>query len=470
MTTLAELIVPQTEDQLRARLMAYLSAAGLPTTDWSATGIERALMEMDTTALADLVSALVPNIAAGGLATLSTGGWLTMLGSENYQITRTAATHTTGTITLTCSASAGPYTIIANQLWFVSTAGRRYSNTTGGTLTSGGTLDVTVTSEFANDSATSALLNYVDGNNTIVAMVTPLPGVTCNNGAASVSTVEHIGSGTGTATPGGSYSGTHSCTVYINTSGSYTAATWSYSVDGAAYSSPSAGAVKTVSGSTTVTLANGTGTPSFVAGDKYIFSWPGSWITTQGADEESDDALRARVIARWPALAPVPTSSVYDLWARLASAQVTRTLSSLSTTEPGRIDVLIGGQAGALTAGVISTVQAYIDQRVPLGDRPVVASISTDAITLVATVTVSAASLSAVQTQGQALLTDYFANLAINGTVRLADITEILMSCTGCVDVTALTINGSATNRTITGNKIPSWSQTISSAFTWAMV
>ncbi|HEX2863995.1 MAG TPA: baseplate J/gp47 family protein [Deinococcales bacterium] len=177
MPTLSDLLTAQDKDTLLAQLIANLNADGTwPATDWNVGSVGRTLLDVDATALADL-SASVPLIAAGGYLDTATGAWLDLLAGSAYQLTRAPAVPAIGTLRLTCDPALGPYIVQANDLWATTTAGLRFTNTTGGALTPGGTLDLTVQAE-----SPGATWNAPIG--AVTTLVTPLPGVTCNNPAA----------------------------------------------------------------------------------------------------------------------------------------------------------------------------------------------------------------------------------------------------------------------------------------------
>lgn len=466
--TLAELVVPTTSDDEKGKLLASLAEADFPVTDWEDGAPERTLVEVEASELADL-STVVSNIAKGGFLEHAEEDWLTLLAAQLYELTRNPATKTIGSIVLTCSASAGPYTVAAGDLIFVGAGGNRYRNTSAGVLASGGTLTLTVESEFANDSLADPPLTYTDGAATITEMATPLPGVTCSNTAATYSAVTHIGTGTGTVAASGTPSGSHYLEIEIVSSGQVGAGTWKYREDGGAWSAASTIGAFTVDGMIS-TPSNGGTTPSFIAGDRYFYQAPGTWITTQGTDEESDTALRLRCQQRWPSLSLAPTDDCYSFWAKAASTQVTRTQIRLDATVPGKVLVYIAGQGGVLPAGVISTVQAYIDARAPITDLPSVDSVTTTAITLAGTATVSSNYLTDAQAEAQAAVQAYLDSLPIGGTVRLGELVEIIMGASGMVDLTGFTINGSAASLVLADAKVASWTQTLSTALTWVRV
>jgi hypothetical protein len=91
----------------------------------------------------------------------------------------------------------------------------------------------------------------------------------------------------------------------------------------------------------------------------------GSWITRQGRNKETDAELAARCVAKWGSLGVGATDDGYFVWATRASENVTRTYSRVSPTVPGQVDLFIAGPGGAVDAGTIAAVDAYVQPRVP---------------------------------------------------------------------------------------------------------
>ena len=65
---------------------------------------------------------------------------LDMLAESLYSLERIQASYTRGTRALSALATSGPHAIAVGQLWATTASGRRFTNTTGGTLIAGGTL------------------------------------------------------------------------------------------------------------------------------------------------------------------------------------------------------------------------------------------------------------------------------------------------------------------------------------------
>jgi hypothetical protein len=487
--TLAQLLVPWTLDQVRSLNLASLQAqpGGLNVTDWNSGGWERSIVELDSIALHDLVAVLVPTLASTGfldLALANAPQWVPLIVEEFYGLKQNAATYTQGNVKLTCAASAGPYTFAAGDVWVLSASGLRYVNITGGTLPSGGTLTLLFQSESPNNSPGG--FNYAaDGINTITTLVTQFAGVTVSNPGTPFSAATLTGLGTGTVTPSGSPSGSHSVTIRIDTSGQAGVASWSYSLDGGGYVSAGAVASALVGAGITATLTNGSLSPSFIAGDLYAFTAPGSWITQQGTDIESLDSLVARAKNRWPSLASLvapngvaalasPTLGFYDLLARAASTQVTQTLVATDATIPNQVNIVIAGQAGPLPTAVVNAVQGFFNAKQMITDKPVVSTTASRAITVGGTIKVRAAQLAAAQAAAQSKVATYVNSAGINGLIELAEVISAVMEVDGITNITGLTINGAAADLQLPVTpgafESPQLSGTVAGSFTWTAV
>jgi len=151
-----------------------LAAPSLQVTVWTASGALRQLVEIEAQSLASL-SPQQAALAAAGLTTSATGSWAVLLAKQFYGLDPFPAAATAGQVTITDAQSAGPFTITAGQMTFASTGGLLYTNTSGGTLTKGGTLNLQV-------QALTPGAAYNVGNGTITTIAGgTLPGVTVNN-------------------------------------------------------------------------------------------------------------------------------------------------------------------------------------------------------------------------------------------------------------------------------------------------
>ncbi len=158
-----------------------------------------------------------------------------------------------------------------------------------------------------------------------------------------------------------------------------------------------------------------------------------------GADEENDEALRARLLERIRQPPHGGSFDDYQLWTRQALVGVTRVW--VDSPNPGEVRVLFvmdsgGGGGGILpSAGQIATVQDYIDND---ARRPVTADVAIDAPTLTAqdfTIDLGANDTAEIRAAIVAALTDLFRRESAPGaTVFLSHIREAISGATGEVD------------------------------------
>lgn len=171
--SLAELVKPVSKDEQLTTLLELATLAGFPATSWQSGSVPRTLLEVLAEQLATM-SELIAAIAKGGLLDWAETDWLSLLTDSLFDVRRLAAVKTQGTGVLSCSALAGPYTISVGQLVATNAAGKQFRNITGGTLASGGTLELTFEAEVAGSV-------YNLGVNTLTILLTPLAGVTIDN-------------------------------------------------------------------------------------------------------------------------------------------------------------------------------------------------------------------------------------------------------------------------------------------------
>lgn len=459
--TPTDILAPPTSAEIEQSLIAGLNAIpGNPIDDWHSGGVTRTIVELERTADESLMQRALPAMLGQAAVDLPgiTAPWLTLTAQQLYSRTRAAAVIAVQTLTLTCDGSHGPYTITAGQLWFRSaTTGNRWSNTTGGTLNTGSTLAIQIQAEGPGAA-------YNDPAGTIKTMLVPLAGVTAVNTATDFSPVVPGINSTGTLAPsrtsGGVAPTPATFLLRIDSSGQVGAGAWSYSVDGGR-TFTSAGVIATTdlvlpagASGTRVTFTNGAATPSFVTGDLFSFTAPGSSFVTVGKDQESDPTLIARCRARWPDLAALPTQSRYLKWAKAASTEVKRVRLEEDATYLGKLYVTLAGVAGPVSgAPVVTAVQNYIDPRAPIG-RIVVARNSVALEILGAgVVTVAAAKLAAIQADAQSRWQAILFAADIGQVMRVSDLVRAVMDA-GAIDVTGAQLNGGG-NVTLASTRVP---------------
>ena len=455
--TLASLLTTITQSQAFAALLNYYTAAGFPTTTWQAGDIDLTRMQAFAAALQAYVTNYLPAVAGGTLLDYSPSypGWTALTAQQIYNLPQNIATYTQGGMTATNTATA-PYAFTAGQLYAVfGASGNRYINTGSGTIPASGALTGI---PFQAESPGAAYADPSSSPGTLT-LVTPLPGVTMSNPASLFSNggvTVHVGSGTGAITLSGTPVGNHSITVSVAATSVGAPASLAYVLDGGTSVSLGIGSAFTnVAGlGIILTLTNGASGTSWVSGDTYSFSTPGSWLSSQGANIETDIALAARCRNRWGSLSVIPTTSAYQLWATstpVVGSQVTQCFVVPDPIISGQVNIVVAGPSGVLPAPAIALIQAYIAPRVPITENPVVLSPTTLAVTIGGVVTVLASQLTSALNAITTALNNYVGGVGVNGTIRVSVIVEAVMLIPGVIDITGATINGAATNLTLGG-------------------
>ena len=99
----------------------------------------------------------------------------------------------------------------------------------------------------------------------------------------------------------------------------------------------------------------------------------GTWITTSGADEESDASLRARCRARWSTLGRGATVAAYVYWATTCPSTATVTRAKvLPGSGDGTLIVYVAQSTAVATGGQVAAVQSWVDEQKPVTDDPTV--------------------------------------------------------------------------------------------------
>lgn len=329
-----------------------------PVTAWQVGSAGRSLAEFDAQFLSDMTY-LLQQIAGGGLidswinppSPPIPDAWLDLLAASVYKLTRNPAIAAEGTENITDTASAGPFNIAIGQLTFAATSGQLYTNTSGGTLTKGGSLAVTVRAV-----SPGAAYNVASGTITSIT-AGALPGVTCTN--------------------------------------------------------------------------------------------PVGWLSTSGTDAETSLALALRCQGRWPSIGIGATSATYEYWARTATSNVARVLVLPDPTVPGQTDVYIAGAAAPVAGGDVTTVQNYINARVPTTCTALVSNCASQVNNVAATIKVRAASYAAAAVSVPLALAAYINGIGISDGTAVVSydmVIAMLGSAPGTIDVSSVLLNGAAVN------------------------
>lgn len=168
--TIEELFAPLTRDQVLASEIAIAQQLGLPVTAWQPVSIGREILYIDAQMVANF-SVTTSAAARGGSLQYATGGWLTLLAWNVYEVERIESSYATGSILLD-NSTATPHTFAPGDVRVLNnTNGKTYTNTTGGTLVASGDLSL----EFsADEPGTSSNLTSGD----TLSLVVAIPGVT----------------------------------------------------------------------------------------------------------------------------------------------------------------------------------------------------------------------------------------------------------------------------------------------------
>jgi uncharacterized phage protein gp47/JayE len=173
------------------------------------------------------------------------------------------------------------------------------------------------------------------------------------------------------------------------------------------------------------------------------------WLTSEGTDQETDDALRTRAMLRWAELSVGATADTYRAWALAVSGVVSAAVMDELPRGAGTLDVVIVGVAGVPSAELIEEVQEYIDQRRPLCANVLVRGPDEEpvdvSVRLVAEVGIDKAAL---QASAERLIESLFIYdsddvfLGINGSLVLMPVAARLMQLVGVLDVEWLSPSG----------------------------
>jgi phage-related baseplate assembly protein len=175
-----------------------------------------------------------------------------------------------------------------------------------------------------------------------------------------------------------------------------------------------------------------------------------------GSNDETDNALIARCLDRWPSLTDIGTEDRVEVWARAASTEVTRLRfdADVSAGHEGGVFVTVAGAGGAVSGGAVTAVQNYIDARAPITDYITAQNASNLTITAAGTVTVPLAQLVPVQTAADAAWNAYLATATIGGKVYMAELLQAVMDA-GALDISGILLNTVAADVTLSSNQVP---------------
>ncbi len=137
------------------------------------------------------------------------------------------------------------------------------------------------------------------------------------------------------------------------------------------------------------------------------------WLTSEGADTENDDSLRARYILAWQGNNGC-TKYAYESWALSVTGVVAAKIMDQHPRGQGTVDIVIQGTAGVPTAELLAAVDKVIKENVPVNDDELVKGVVSVPLTLAGTLALVHGDPDLIVAQVTQRLNDLFANLQTN--------------------------------------------------------
>jgi uncharacterized phage protein gp47/JayE len=175
-----------------------------------------------------------------------------------------------------------------------------------------------------------------------------------------------------------------------------------------------------------------------------------------GADEESDDDLRARFFDRVRRPATSGNANHYRQWALevpgVGDAKVYPVANGPKTVKV----VLLDTEKTAPAQSIIDAVAAHIEEERPINADVEVVGATEVPINISATLTLAAGkTLADAQTEIEAAVTDYLKSLAfVDPIVRYSKIASLILDAPSVIDYANLTVNGGTSNITIADDSV----------------
>lgn len=176
-----------------------------------------------------------------------------------------------------------------------------------------------------------------------------------------------------------------------------------------------------------------------------------SVVTMDGGDVAEDDAsLRARLLERMRNAPAGGNAADYVRWATEV-AGVGRAWCFGGRRGLGTVDVVIMAPAGLPSAGLITSVEAYVEEHRPVTSDVLVLQPDLVTINITATVVLSGVSLAAAQASAATAIAAYVDELAPGETVHFSRLSAAIQDVPGVV---AVTVTAPAGNVTTTVNAL----------------
>ena len=176
-----------------------------------------------------------------------------------------------------------------------------------------------------------------------------------------------------------------------------------------------------------------------------------------GSDDESDEALRNRILMRLQMPATSGNAYHYRLWAMevdgVGAAKVLPLWNGAGTVKV----VLASPDMGAVSAEIITAAQSHIEECRPIGADVTVVSAAAKNINVSATVEISAdATLDAIKKEFEAAVSEYLQGIAFElSSVSYNKIGYLLLAIPGVNDYSGLKVNNDTSAVTLQTNEVP---------------
>ena len=176
-----------------------------------------------------------------------------------------------------------------------------------------------------------------------------------------------------------------------------------------------------------------------------------------GSDDESDEALRNRILMRLQMPATSGNAYHYRLWAMevdgVGAAKVLPLWNGAGTVKV----VLASPDMGAVSADIITAVQSHIEACRPIGADVTVVSATAKNINVSVTVEISAdTTLDAVKKEFEAAVSEYLQGIAFElSSVSYNKIGYLLLAIPGVNDYSGLKVNNGTSAVTLQTNEVP---------------
>lgn len=181
MMTIEELLTSVTTEQQLESFLATLETLGVKARSWRAGGSLRTILRVVAATYAGF-SVSIQAFARAGFLELATGGWLTLLADQVFDVQRIPATFATGVEQLT-NAGGGVFVVAPGEFRVLGATGKAYVNVAAFTLNPSDVLDIDVRAvELGSASSAPA--------GTVTDLETALAGVGATNPAALVGSDE----------------------------------------------------------------------------------------------------------------------------------------------------------------------------------------------------------------------------------------------------------------------------------------